>query len=394
MIGPLVENIGTHRLHQIRYAVLGDHHQSQRGNQLVDPVVDLRVDMVRSAAQDDGLESLLTCKFQRLAPFLLHLLPLAVVAFIGTVGRPFDLAQGQIRVIFFERLPDFFREGLALRQIQIRIKITHLLELFDVGSQQLGVVGDHRTVEMVVTFTLIKIVAHAGVKDGGDPFVQQIFDMSVHQLCRIAGGVRRNRVLPFGIQRAGGQVGYHNIKVQVAEKCLPEEQIFIHIQSQRQPNHPAFTGVGSRSFSTVLTECANLLQLKAVQIGQLPLFSQSQRLFAAVAGNIPLPACKDVDGEVTVVGAALADHRLGFMLEIFQLLCAEHRRAGLLLWANSLCVDGSAVGSHQTGNVRSNDVMPDFLFKAAQNGIVEEGSSLHHDMFAQLVRIPCADDFI
>lgn len=57
MVGPLVQRLEFRRLRQVRHAVLSDDCQPQAADQLMDAVVDLRVDVVGSAGKDDDLLS-------------------------------------------------------------------------------------------------------------------------------------------------------------------------------------------------------------------------------------------------------------------------------------------------------------------------------------------------
>ena len=84
---------------------------------------------------------------------------------------------------------------------------------------------------MVVALFFVEVVAHARVEDGVHTLVQQVFDVAMHQLRRVAGGVGRHRILPLGVQLPRRDVRDDKIKVEAVEKRHPEEQIFVHIQS-------------------------------------------------------------------------------------------------------------------------------------------------------------------
>ena len=225
---------------------------------------------------------------------------------------------------------------------------------------------------MVVALFFVEVVAHARVEDSVHTLVQQVFDVAVHQLRRVAGGVGRHRILPLGVQLPRRDVRNDKIKVEAVEKRHPEEQIFVHVQSQRQADHPAMALVSGGVRSTLFADLADLVELVAVHVRQLLVLAQTQRLFTAVAGDVAFAAGKGIDGEVAVVGTALADHRAGLVLEVFQLVPGKHRGAGVLplVLADALGVDGGAVSAHQPGDIRAGDVVADLLLKAAQHRVV------------------------
>ena len=49
--------------------------------------------------------------------------------------------------------------------------------------------------------------------------------------------------------------------------------------------------------------------------------------------------------------------------------------------------DGGAVGTHEAGDVRTDDILVQQLFHVPQHGVVVERAALHHDMVAQFVGI-------
>ena len=61
-----------------------------------------------------------------------------------------------------------------------------ILQGLDISLEHFGIIGDHWTIIMIVTDLLIEIISQARIKDPLDLMLQQIFDMAVHQLSRIA----------------------------------------------------------------------------------------------------------------------------------------------------------------------------------------------------------------
>ena len=95
---------------------------------------------------------------------------------------------------------------------------------------------------------------------------------------------------------------------------------------------------------------------------------------------------------VAAAAALDADHLL---CKAFQLLLVHHGRGGLVIFmALAQAVQGSAVSTHQTGNVRPDDLHAHLLFKGAKHSFIIEGTALYHDLAAQLFRAGGADHLV
>ena len=109
-----------------------------------------------------------------------------------------------------------------------KLKIRHheieVRERGDVGLEQLRVVGDDRAVVAVGRAALVEIVGHAGVEDRVHALLKQIFDVTVHELGRVADRIRRNGMLPLHIHIAGGDIGNHRLEAERAQELCPERQ--------------------------------------------------------------------------------------------------------------------------------------------------------------------------
>ena len=58
------------------------------------------------------------------------------------------------------------------------------------------------------------------------------------------------------------------------------------------------------------------------------------------------------------------------------------------------CNEGSTESAHDTGDVRTDRLAVGDFFKAAQNGVIVEGSALDHDVLSKLGGIGNFDDLI
>ena len=123
------------------------------------------------------------------------------------------------------------------------------------------------------------------------------------------------------------------------------------------------------------------------------ILSASVKASAPVSGNIPVVVVEQIDRQVAVVSAALADDRAGLMPELPQLLFRQQSTAfqpGAVL----LGVQGCAIGAHDRRRLRAQNLPHEFLFKGAQYAVVEEGAALNHDVFPQFFRASAAYDLV
>ena len=148
--------------------------------------------MVRSAAENDGLKPMLSCKFQSFFSLFLNFHTLCVISVIGIFRSLFYFFEGQIRIVISQCFPNFFRECFLCREVQIWIEVTHRFELLNIRSKKLRIISNNWTVKVVVALLFIKIIAHTWIEDGINTLIQQVFNMSMHQFCRVARRIRWN----------------------------------------------------------------------------------------------------------------------------------------------------------------------------------------------------------
>ena len=98
-------------------------------------------------------------------------------------------------------------------ETQVGVEVVHLAQGGDVHPQQVGVVGHHGAVVVVVRQVLVKVVGHAGVEDGVHPLLQQGHHVAVEELGRVAHRVRGDGLLPLDVQAPGGLRGEDHLKV-------------------------------------------------------------------------------------------------------------------------------------------------------------------------------------
>ena len=299
VVGPLVEDVPGGPVLQVSDGVLGDQDEAVGGNQVVDAVVDLRVDVVGTARQHDNGQALGPRLINVLLARAVNVLLIAVIGLVcrpdGVSGLPPGHAEGVGKPLGADALV-----VLGTVQAGIGVEEPGFLQVGHIRRQQLGVIGHHRAVVVVVRRFFVKIVGHAGVENGVHPRLHQGFHMAVKQLGGVAHRVGGDGALALDVQLPGGLGGEHHLEIQPGEQLEPEGEILVHIQPERDADAPPGTVPG-----TLTLHSSEFFIFVAVQVGQLHIFL-SQGTGAAISGDEPPSVVKGVDGERTVIGAQIA----------------------------------------------------------------------------------------
>ena len=119
----------------------------------------------------------------------------------------------------------------------------------------------------------------------------------------------------------------------------------------------------------------------------------SGTFFAVVSCHITLTIFKFGNGKHTLIFTPAAPRIDGSCLEGFQLilLCDVGMGSWNPVFQRMEC---TAVGTHDTGNVRTNHFPSKHQFDAAKNRLIQESTSLNHDLFSGLLRISKFNYFI
>ena len=96
MISPLVENVNRRRVNKSRNAVLGNYRKAERCDKLVYAVVDLGVDVIRSARNNDYLLSLAACVRDYLARLFLYVPAVAQLCGVCHIQHAQHLLFGDV----------------------------------------------------------------------------------------------------------------------------------------------------------------------------------------------------------------------------------------------------------------------------------------------------------
>ena len=303
MIGPLVQYAQSGGIRKTCHAVLCDDSHAEAGDQLVYAVVDLLVDVVRTACDNYDLAPLCSCLLYYFHSLAGNGILVGAESFIGLVH---SIGYPALDIVSAESLSHDLYDVLPDIQVKIRVYEVITVEPRVVCDEELGIVGNNRAVEVVVAFALVYIVAHAGVEYEIHALVEEILDMSVSELCGIADRIRRNGVLSEIVHITGALIGNNRPESQCGKEHMPEGQLLVEAQCKGKSHSAAVTLWLMRLYGIEYT-----VILEFIEIGDGVPVGHAAALFAAVAGY-EAPALSEADYvQLTVCGTAAAVHRTG-----------------------------------------------------------------------------------
>ena len=213
-------------------AVLGEDGKVVRGNHFRNAVVNLRVDVVGSARENDAPGVIIRHPLQRLLPLCTNVGLGALLFFpclvdgsadFLPVDAPFFLTQSG-QPVGGDFLAGEGEEGADVADFAV-------CDGFHVVFQILRV-GDHDGAVVVILCAggLLMLVEHAGVKNGLDAFIDEPLDVAVREFGGVALGFRGDGLHAQLVDFPVGFGGENHPKAQFPEKCRPEGVVFVHIQ--------------------------------------------------------------------------------------------------------------------------------------------------------------------
>ena len=242
MVHPLVRHHqGPFHLTQMGDGVLCEYREPIGRDQFRDPVVDLRIHVVRPAGQH---HCPLSCLLQPCKGFLtlfLHVQAGCKKFLPGRVGSHPDLSSGDLPP-FCEFLYQGIGEHLLIGKCHKGIDKGNmlLLQCLHIVFDILSIGGDHGAVVVVACIrAFIALIWNAWIKYKLDPLFDQPGYVAVHQLGGITLGLAGNGFNPQLIELSGGLGGKHHMVAQLLEKYGPEGEILIHVEDTRDPHRAA-----------------------------------------------------------------------------------------------------------------------------------------------------------
>ena len=177
-------------------------------------------------------------------------------------------------------------------------------ENIHVAAQEFAVVGDNGAVVMVVGGVFVDVPGQTGIEDGVRTHGDELFDVTVHDLCRVARRIGRDRELSEFVRAAGGVAGNDRREAEIFKNSVPQREQFEHSERHREADHAAFS---DRFRNLVRAHREKFVPLVFVQVRHIRIdVFDAETLFALVAGDEARAAREGIDGQQAVVRASAA----------------------------------------------------------------------------------------
>ena len=220
----------------------------------------------------------------------------ATLAYLGVLLALFtdELVQTALELVF-----------LVVRNERSHVLDGRIGELVHVEAQRLRVAHDNWAV-VVVGCGVVLLALPTNTRHPNEVWVlgQQVHDVAVGKLCRIAGGLGRHGLDARVVRLCGGLVGQNDREAQLGEKRVPERIVLVHVQRARNANGAAWSLV-CRKRLTVKQQ----LILERKEVWCLVLLGTTLltcAFLATVTGDKPVAAAKVVNGKHAAVRADAA----------------------------------------------------------------------------------------
>ena len=275
----------------------------------------------------------------------------------------------------------------------VRHEVVHeldvaLLELVDVELERRGVAHDDGAVVAVArALVLLALPAHAGHPDEVDVAVDEVHDMAVGELGRVAHRLARHGLDARLVGRLGRGAGEHHGEAQLGEHLVPEGIVLVHAKGTRDAHGAARGGLGRQALTVEEQGVLLLEEVGGVGAGLLV----ASAALAAVARDKAPAAAEVGDGEQAAVGAQAAAGGLVRHLEVVDLVLRE-QRGGAVGTGTVAREQRSAVAAHAARDVGAEGFLAREQLERTQHGVVQERAALHDDLVADLLGVADLDD--
>ena len=149
----------------------------------------------------------------------------------------------------------------------------------------------------------LTLPTNTGHPDEVGVFLQQVHDVPVGKLGRIARRFRRHGLNTFVVRLCGGLIRQNDREAQPSEERMPERIILVHVERTWNANSAARSRLLWQRFTV-----KEQLVLERKEVGGLVFLTafSARALLAAVAGNKAMSAAKIIDRQKTAIGADAA----------------------------------------------------------------------------------------
>ena len=235
----------------------------------------------------------------------------------------------------------------------------------------------------------ISFIWNTWVENKFHTIADQPGNMTVCKLRRITFGFTWDGFDTQFVNLSGGSRREYHLILQFCKECIPERIILKHIQDTRDTYLASgcFVSserfVGENTFIFIFVKVRNMIFV---------LFF-ADTTFTAVTADILAAAGELVDGQTAVVGTSTAVGHGGCVFQFIDLVNGEH--GSFLAFLITFTGDqGSTESTHDSGDIRTDGFTVGDLFKASQNCIIIESTTLYNDMFTKFGSIRNFDNFI
>ena len=395
MIHPLVKNTKRprqlcHRSHRI---LCQDHH-IKRCDDLIDAVVDFRIQMIRSSRQNDGFFTMSSGISQRFLTLLMNIrLESGIFSTSHLDGFPNFITGDTICLkLHLVKLPLQLRVIIVRQERMTERHLIFMENIIHISCDHFRIRCHDRAVVVIRRITVfLAFIVDARVEDPVHILLSsQPFDMPVHQLCRIARRIGRNGLHAALIKFLAGFRRKNHPESQLREERMPERIIFIHVQHPRDTHRSASCFITAQRFISKQSFQFIFIQVRQLMIRRLYF---SFATLAAISGKEPRSIVELVDGHQTVVFTSAAPHMTGFYRKCIQ--CFQFQQRGHISFSSLFaCDQRCAICSHKSCDVRTDDLLAQDILNGTQYRVVEERSALHDDLLSGLFRISQLDHLI
>ena len=300
--------------------ILGKNGKAKRRDQLRDGVVDLWVVVIWATCKNNTVSVVLLNPRKSLVTCAVHLvldvdifLPCGLNSGINfgacdVLATEATLTSlGILLALFTDEL---VQTALELVLLVVRNERSHVLdgrirELVHVEAQRLRVAHDNWAV-VVVGCGVVLLALPTNTRHPNEVWVlgQQVHDVAVRKLCRIAGGLGRHGLNAHVVRLCGGLIGQNDREAQLSEKRVPERIVLVHVQRARNAHGAAWSLICRKRLAV-----KQQLVLERKEVWRLVLLGTTLltcAFLATVTGDKPVAAAKVVDGKHAAVRADTA----------------------------------------------------------------------------------------
>ena len=258
MVHPLVNNADRAlRHHLMSNGILGEHGKAKGRNQLRDGVVNLWVVVVWATCKNNTVSVVLLNPRKSLVTCAVYLvldvdvfLPCSLNSGVNFGARDVLAAEATLAylgVLLALLTDELVQTTFELVFLIVRNERSHVLdgrigEFVHVETQRLRIAHDNWAV-IVVGCGVVLLALPTNAWHPNEIWVlgQQVHDVAVRKLCRIASGLGRHGLDAHVVRLCGGLVGQNDREAQLSKECVPERIVLVHVQRTRNANGAAWS---------------------------------------------------------------------------------------------------------------------------------------------------------